>query len=160
MKFDLPADAQAIRVPSSALMFNDKGMAVAVVGPNGRAEIRPVTIGRDFGATVEIAIRPDAPRTGSSTTRRIRCGRATWCGSRPQPPPEAARMPSAEPFRRVAASACAALAVAGCSLAPTYTRPPTSTPAAYKETGPWTPGQPRRRGPARRLVDRSTATPR
>ena len=54
VKFDLPADAQAIRVPSSALIFNDKGMAVAVLGPNGRAEIRPVAIGRDFGATVEI----------------------------------------------------------------------------------------------------------
>ena len=51
-------------------------------------------------------------------------------------------MSSAEPFRRVAASACAALAVAGCSLAPTYTRPPTSTPVAYKETGPWTPASP------------------
>jgi RND family efflux transporter MFP subunit len=54
VKFDLPADAQAIRVPSSALIFNDKGMAVAVLGPNHRAEIRPVEIGRDFGATVEI----------------------------------------------------------------------------------------------------------
>jgi NodT family efflux transporter outer membrane factor (OMF) lipoprotein len=51
-------------------------------------------------------------------------------------------MSNAEPFRRVAASACAALAVAGCSLAPTYTRPPTSTPVAYKETGPWTPASP------------------
>jgi RND family efflux transporter MFP subunit len=54
VKFDLPADANAIRVPSSALIFKDQGMSVAVLGPNGRATIRPVTIGRDFGATVEI----------------------------------------------------------------------------------------------------------
>jgi len=31
------------------------GMAVAVVGPGGRAVIKPVTLGRDFGSTVEIA---------------------------------------------------------------------------------------------------------
>jgi RND family efflux transporter MFP subunit len=64
VKFDLPSDAQAIRVPSSAMIFNDKGMAVAVVGPNGRAEIHPVEIGRDFGATVEI-------QSGVSRTDRV-----------------------------------------------------------------------------------------
>ena len=51
----LPADAQALSVPSSALMFRDSGMAVAIVGPDGRAVIKPVSIGRDFGNVVEIA---------------------------------------------------------------------------------------------------------
>jgi RND family efflux transporter MFP subunit len=53
--FDLPATAAAIQAPPSALMFRDSGMAVAVVGPGGRAVIKPVTLGRDFGSTVEIA---------------------------------------------------------------------------------------------------------
>jgi RND family efflux transporter MFP subunit len=53
--FDLPATAEAIQAPPSALMFRDSGMAVAVVGGDGRVVIKPVTLGRDFGGTVEIA---------------------------------------------------------------------------------------------------------
>jgi multidrug efflux system membrane fusion protein len=53
--FDLPATVAAIQAPPSALMFRDSGMAVAVVGPGGRVAIKPVTLGRDFGNTVEIA---------------------------------------------------------------------------------------------------------
>lgn len=55
VKFDLPADSHAIRVPAGALMFRDSGMSVAVLGPDERVEIKPVTIGRDLGGTVEIA---------------------------------------------------------------------------------------------------------
>jgi len=51
----LPADAHVLSVPASALMFRDAGMAVAVVGADGRVVIKPVTLGRDFGNTVEIA---------------------------------------------------------------------------------------------------------
>jgi RND family efflux transporter MFP subunit len=53
--FPLPANSAAIRVPASALMFRDAGMSVAVIGPDGRAAIKTITIGRDLGTTVEIA---------------------------------------------------------------------------------------------------------
>ena len=53
--FQLPAQAGAVRLPAGALMFRHEGMAVAVVGPQGRVTIKPVTIARDLGATVEIA---------------------------------------------------------------------------------------------------------
>jgi NodT family efflux transporter outer membrane factor (OMF) lipoprotein len=36
----------------------------------------------------------------------------------------------------------AAATLAGCSFAPPYKVPPTPTPTAYKETGPWTPATP------------------
>lgn len=55
VRFDLPRDNGAIRLPASALMFRDTGMSVAVLGPGGRVAIKPVSIGRDLGATVEIA---------------------------------------------------------------------------------------------------------
>jgi multidrug efflux system membrane fusion protein len=55
VRFDLPAVSQAIQAPGSALMFRDAGMQVAVLGPDGRVRIKPVTLGRDFGSTVEIA---------------------------------------------------------------------------------------------------------
>jgi multidrug efflux system membrane fusion protein len=55
VRFDLPADNGAIRLPASALMFRDAGMSVAVLGPGGRVVMKPISIGRDFGATVEVA---------------------------------------------------------------------------------------------------------
>jgi len=53
--FDLPAPAGALRLPASALMFRHAGMAAAVLGPDDRVVLKPVTIGQDNGATVEIA---------------------------------------------------------------------------------------------------------
>lgn len=51
----LPAADQALSVPSSVLMFRDNGMEVAVLGPDDRVTIKPVTIGRDLGNVVQIA---------------------------------------------------------------------------------------------------------
>lgn len=55
VKIALPADDQSLSIPSSALMFRDNGMEVATIGPDGRVVIKPITIGRDLGATVQIA---------------------------------------------------------------------------------------------------------
>ena len=53
--FSLPARPAWCGVPASALMFRHEGMAVAVVGPQGHVIMKPVTIARDLGTTVEIA---------------------------------------------------------------------------------------------------------
>jgi len=42
-------------VPASALMFRDGGMSVATVGADNHVTIKPITIGRDLGTTVEVA---------------------------------------------------------------------------------------------------------
>jgi membrane fusion protein, multidrug efflux system len=55
VKFNLPADAGALTVPSSALMFRDTGMEVATLGPHNRVRLQIVTLGHDFGTNVEIA---------------------------------------------------------------------------------------------------------
>jgi RND family efflux transporter MFP subunit len=55
VSFGLPAAVNAIRLPSSALIFNDDGTAVAIVGRDGRVGVKPVAILRDYGTTVEIA---------------------------------------------------------------------------------------------------------
>ncbi|HZZ31764.1 MAG TPA: efflux RND transporter periplasmic adaptor subunit [Phenylobacterium sp.] len=47
--------SQTLRLPASALMFRQKGMAVGIVDPQGRARLRYITILHDLGATVEIA---------------------------------------------------------------------------------------------------------
>ena len=46
------------------------------------------------------------------------------------------------PHRHHWLSLCAALALAGCSLAPTLQTPEAPTPAAFKELAPWTQAQP------------------
>ena len=53
--FNLPATANAIRLPASALIFGDNGTEVAVVGPRSHVVMKPVTILRDYGTFVEIA---------------------------------------------------------------------------------------------------------
>ncbi|GAA0295376.1 efflux RND transporter periplasmic adaptor subunit [Sphingomonas oligophenolica] len=55
----LPLDGNGVgggvRVPPSALIVGSKGTQVAVLGPNGKALLRTVTIGRDDGDSVEIS---------------------------------------------------------------------------------------------------------
>jgi len=53
--FNLPAARNAIQIPASTLIFGDAGTQVALVGPGNRVAMRPVTILRDYGTTVEIA---------------------------------------------------------------------------------------------------------
>ncbi len=53
--FALPASSGSLRLPANAVMFRQSGLAVAVVGPDGRVTLKPVSIARDLGTTVEIA---------------------------------------------------------------------------------------------------------
>lgn len=47
------ASAQALTIPANTLLFRAEGLRVGVVR-NGRAQLVPITIGRDFGSTVEV----------------------------------------------------------------------------------------------------------
>jgi RND family efflux transporter MFP subunit len=49
----LPSKIEAVTVPVNTLLFRSEGLRIAVVR-NGRTELVPVTIGRDFGNAVEI----------------------------------------------------------------------------------------------------------
>jgi len=44
---------QSFTIPANTLLFRSEGLRVGVVR-NGHAELVPITIGRDFGATVEV----------------------------------------------------------------------------------------------------------
>lgn len=50
-----PTMANAMSVPSSALIFDAKGLSVATVDGNNKVQLKPVTLNRDLGAVVEIA---------------------------------------------------------------------------------------------------------
>ena len=47
------ASAQSLTIPANTLLFRSEGLRVGVVR-NGHAELTPIKIGRDFGATVEV----------------------------------------------------------------------------------------------------------
>ena len=49
----LPEEIRSVTVPANTLLFRSEGLRVAVVR-NGRAELIPVTIGRDYGNAVEV----------------------------------------------------------------------------------------------------------
>jgi RND family efflux transporter MFP subunit len=52
--FEVPGDANVLRLPATALVPVDKGIEVALVGPQDKAVLTPITLGRDFGDTVEV----------------------------------------------------------------------------------------------------------
>ena len=52
--FKVPQNVAALSIPSNTLLFRSEGLRVGVVR-NGRVQLVPVKIGRDAGATVEIA---------------------------------------------------------------------------------------------------------
>jgi RND family efflux transporter MFP subunit len=49
-----PDASAALVVPVNTLLFRAEGPRAAVVGPGGRVQLRPVTVGRDFGTSLEI----------------------------------------------------------------------------------------------------------
>ncbi len=55
VSFDLPHDASVLRVPASALIFDQSGLRVATLDEQNKVVMKPVTIARDQGATVDIA---------------------------------------------------------------------------------------------------------
>jgi hypothetical protein len=66
-----------VRVPSSALLYRESGPAIGIVDGRGKVTVKPVSIGRDEGAVVEIVsgltgheqvivTPPDALETGDT----------------------------------------------------------------------------------------------
>ena len=55
VSFDVPRQHPALIVPGEALVFNQSGAQVAVVQSGDTVHLMNVTIGRDFGTTVEVS---------------------------------------------------------------------------------------------------------
>jgi RND family efflux transporter MFP subunit len=60
----IAAHTQLLSLPSSAVIFDAKGLSVATVDSDNHVRLKPVTIGRDLGAVIEIA-------TGLSAQDRV-----------------------------------------------------------------------------------------
>src|ERR1700678_3700075 len=55
MHLQITAPASVLSVPSSALIFDAKGLSIATVNADNHVVLKPVTIQRDLGAVIEIA---------------------------------------------------------------------------------------------------------
>ena len=51
----IAAVAQVLSVPSSSLIFDAKGLSIATVGDDNHVLLKPVIVGRDLGAVIELA---------------------------------------------------------------------------------------------------------
>ena len=60
VRLDVKGKANVLSVPGSALIFDAKGVSVAVVDANNKVMVKPVTIARDLGKVVEIGAGLDA----------------------------------------------------------------------------------------------------
>jgi len=52
--FSPKIDTAKLTVPVNAMLFRQEGPQLAVVGPDNKVQLRPITIGRDYGTTLEI----------------------------------------------------------------------------------------------------------
>lgn len=80
----MAAPTRVLRVPSSALIFDARGLSIATVDANDHVLIKPVALERDLGAVVEIAsgLAPDDrvienPPDGIGTGASVRLTGAT-----------------------------------------------------------------------------------
>jgi RND family efflux transporter MFP subunit len=64
IRLAVAAPVDVLTVPSSALIFDSKGLAVATVNADNRVQLKPVTIERDLGPVIELA-------TGLSAQDRV-----------------------------------------------------------------------------------------
>ncbi|MGA2991359.1 MAG: efflux RND transporter periplasmic adaptor subunit [Candidatus Korobacteraceae bacterium] len=54
VRFSLNSDARKVTIPVNAMLFRAEGPRVAVVGRNGQVRLRPISIGRDYGSSLEV----------------------------------------------------------------------------------------------------------
>ncbi len=88
--FAVADNGHKITIPVNAMLFRAEGPRVAVVGTDGKVQLRPITIGRDYGATLEIigGVGVDElviinPADSLEDGQRVHIARASQEGGRP-----------------------------------------------------------------------------
>lgn len=81
--FELPRDPGMVRLPATALILANQGAQVALVGADGKVALKPVTLGRDFGDSVEVVagVSP-ADRVIDSPPETLQAGTLVRLGSK------------------------------------------------------------------------------
>jgi multidrug efflux pump subunit AcrA (membrane-fusion protein) len=88
---EIPGITNVLSVPSSAVIFDAKGLSIATVSADNRVLLKPVSIGRDLGPIVELAsgLAPDDrviqnPPDGIADGAEVRLVAAPQSGAKPR----------------------------------------------------------------------------
>ena len=54
MHLKLPSEASTFKLPINAIIFRTEGVRIALVGADGKVILQPVTLGRDYGNSLEV----------------------------------------------------------------------------------------------------------
>src|SRR5581483_2658274 len=126
----LPQSVNSVSIPANTLLFRSEGLRVGVVR-DGRARLVPITIGRDYGNSVEVVsgLQPDdavivnpSDSLIDGTPVRVTTPRA-----------DGRAMKS---FRAIL-NILVMLFCAGCMVGPDYRKPSVPMTPAYKEDQGW-----------------------
>jgi RND family efflux transporter MFP subunit len=52
--FALGSNVDKVTVPSNAMLFRAQGAQVAIIGSDNKVQLKPISIGKDYGATLEV----------------------------------------------------------------------------------------------------------
>ena len=52
--FHVGINLKKVTIPVNTMLFRQEGAQVAVIGSDGRVQLRPISIGHDYGTTLEI----------------------------------------------------------------------------------------------------------
>ena len=129
------------------MLFRQEGRAAAVVGSDGKVHLQRITIGHDYGTTLEIlgGVEPGGPHYHQS----FRFAGRRSAGERRSREPG---RPAVMKRLTLAAGILASGLLAGCAVGPNYHRPPVQAPSAYKTEGPWRVAAPKDSIPKGRVV--------
>src|SRR5260370_33319504 len=93
--FEIPTDANLVRIPSTALITGNQGTQVATVDGNGKVVLKTVQLGRDLGDSVEVlAGLTPSDRIINSPTDTLATGDAVRVATATSPVAAAASKPS------------------------------------------------------------------
>ena len=164
VQVELPlAGSRTLVVPTNVLLFRGEGTRVAAVDAASKVHLKPVTLGRNLGESIEVVdgiaagdrlvVNP-SDSLGEGDTVAVAAnddgGRRRGRGRR-DAASQGAAVTGARPRSRAAARrrGTARLAVArsrrllaGCVAGPDYVRPAVETPPAWKVEAPWREGTP------------------
>jgi multidrug efflux pump subunit AcrA (membrane-fusion protein) len=96
--FEIPTDANLVKVPSTALITGNQGTQIATLDSNDKVVLRSVQLGRDLGDSVEVLaglspadrIINNPPETLASGDP-VRVAQATSQAATPASPPPSSR---------------------------------------------------------------------
>ena len=131
----LPSQSRSVIIPANTLLFRSEGLRVGVVR-NGHAQLTPITIGVDYGDSVQVTsgLTPAdqvivSPSDSLISGTPVRVTKTAACTT----PTPAQRNEVSSPMSGPCPAGCCSL---GCMVGPKYQKPPVPVTPAFKEPPP------------------------